>query len=156
MSTDSDQLEVFGKVVVFLCALAAVAVAMYRGRDNFKSPRALVVARSPAQTTWSDFVDADLPVLQEVLCLVADAMMLRRDDIWRLRPSDSPANIYQAAHPKGAGIDSFEFEFLYRDLDRHFGISVNDVGPNGPLAELVRACISKRSTRIGVSFTVAS
>jgi hypothetical protein len=76
--------------------------------------------RVPDERSWQAlFPPEQMPAVRLALQAVVDAFLLRREDIYRLRPDDRLHAIYRAAYPSNQAPDALEFETLSKWLVTH-------------------------------------
>lgn len=92
--------------------------------------------RDPDERPWQDlFTPREMPVVQSALQAVVEAFLLRKSDIYRLRPSDRLLAIYRAAYPDKQAPDGLEFETLSKQLVSKFHV------PEAIIAEERDPCV---------------
>jgi hypothetical protein len=107
-------------LVISLCIFAAVLIGAFWARQN---PSWWFLRDRPLDTTlWErGYSQSQIPVVICALQAIAEAFLLRKDDIYRLYPGDRLHAIYKAAYPRG-GPDALEFELLSKKLMKHFKV----------------------------------
>jgi hypothetical protein len=105
-------------LVIVVCIAAAALIGAYWSRPNpswwFLRDRTL------DQTLWErSYSQSQFPIVICALQAIGEAFLLRKDDIYRLRPGDRLLAIYKAAYPK-RGPDALEIELLSKTLMKQF------------------------------------
>ncbi len=85
------------------------------------------LVREPAMPKWLQDHSASKGEIERFLNLIANAFSLTKHlDIFRLSPTTRLIDIYRGLNPVHGMSDSFEFEMLSLDLEKHYKISLTD------------------------------
>jgi hypothetical protein len=99
--------------------IALVATIWLRRRPSWWFLR----ERPLDQGVWQRiYVAEQMPIVLSALQAISNAFLLRRDDIYRLRPNDKLLAIYRAAYPSNKTPDALEFESLSKTLTKQFRV----------------------------------
>ncbi len=94
-----------------------IAVGIYANRASY----AYLRGRTPERERWLRLYPQELPRVLATLDAIRECFGLRRDDVYRLQPSDRLYDIYPAAY-RLQGIDACEFESLAQKLVDGFAV----------------------------------
>ncbi len=123
-------------VAVGAVLLLAAIYAVYTHRPSFE----YLKGREPDQSLWEIEYSKEMPRVLEILRLVCKALLLRDDDVYRLRPNDRVLAIYKAAYPHG-GPDSLELESLATEVRRRYHVDVTALWGSLSIRQIVDACL---------------
>ncbi len=126
-------------------ACVAVAVVTVGFLASVPRRRAFLKGRTSCEELWRQ-EGPPLPDVERVLAMVCEAFVLRRDDVWLLRPDDTLRAIYEAMYPPRLGLpDAREIEVLTREAAQRFSVSHTEterwVRSNPTLGEVVDVCL---------------
>jgi hypothetical protein len=82
-----------------------------------------------------------------VLTMLCEAFMFNPDDRYKFGPDDQVTDIYRARYPRWKGCwsgDSMEIESLMVDIEKQYGIEIEDWRPDISLGEIVDLAGEKR------------
>jgi len=83
-----------------------------------------LIGREPDRGPWEAlYPGLDHAPVVAALERIREAFLLRREDTFRLRPTDQLIDIYRAAYPRRDIPDALEFENLWKTLKKHHGLS---------------------------------
>jgi len=137
-------------VVVVIVALAALGVLW----DSWRSGRAFCTPiprpyrnRDSQEAVWQDRYGERLSDADAVLTMLCEAFEFNPDDRYKFGPDDQVTDIYGARYPRWKGCwsgDSMEIESLMMDLDKQYGIEIEDWRPDISLGDIVELTGEKR------------
>lgn len=125
---------------------AMFGLCVYGGRRICAPSWAYLAGRPVHKERWKElYYAADLVAVMACLQTIREAYFLRREDVWRLLPSDHLLAIHGAAYPRG-GAEALELESLARHLRKRFGIAEDAVlALKDPTVEdILRLCLARR------------
>jgi hypothetical protein len=96
----------------FILLVIGTIIAMAYGRYMYRPSWEYLRNRESNKKLWVEIYSSDnLSVVEDALNDIQYAFLLRKEDIFRLRPDDLLLDIYKAVYPL-QGADALEFETL--------------------------------------------
>lgn len=141
-----------GIVIVILAVIVAL-VALGVLWDSWRSGRAFGTpiprpykSRDLQETMWRDRCGDGLGEADAVLTMLCEAFGFNQDDRYKFGPDDQIMDIYRARYPRWMGWsgDSLEIESLMVELEKQYGIAVEDWHADISLGDLVELAGEKR------------
>jgi hypothetical protein len=127
-------------VVVVIVALVALGVLW----DSWRSGRAFCTPvprpyrnRDSQEVVWRDRCGDGLGEADAVLTMFCEAFRFNPDDRYQFGPDDQVMDIYRARYPRWKVSDEMEIERLMIDLDKQYGIEIEDCRPDISLGDIV-------------------
>jgi hypothetical protein len=124
-----------------------IALTIWHERQR-PSTRAFVRKRVLDEAVWgARYAGESMTFTIAVLQLLCDVFLLKPDDKWRLRPEDTPREIYEAQYPPGEfSVDTLETLWFVDELQRQFSVPENVALAlwEAPIRDLIAACAKYR------------
>jgi hypothetical protein len=108
--------------------------------------------RDSQEAAWRQRCGEKMSDADAVLTMLCDAFEFNPDDRYKFGPDDKVTDIYRACYPRWKGCwsgDSMEIESLMMDIEKQYGIDVEEWHSDVSLGELVELATEKQSTGRG-------
>ena len=104
--------------------------------------------RDSQEAAWRKRCGEKMGDANAVLTMLCEAFEFNPDDHYKFGPDDQVLDIYRARYPRWKGCwsgDSMEIESLMMDIEKQYGIDVEEWHSNISLGELVELVDKRRS-----------
>ena len=100
--------------------------------------------RESQEGVWRQCCGEKVGEADQVLAILCEAFGFNPDDRYRFRPDDKVKEIYRACYPRWKVADMMEIESLMMDIEKRYGVEVEDWLWESPLVEIVERVAEKK------------
>ena len=130
-------------LAVLLAVLALVAISVVwdwrRSGRPFCSPIPHSYQdRMSQEAAWRQRCGEKIGDADAVLTMLCEAFGFNPDDRYKFVPDDNVKDIYRACYPRWKVCDEMEIESLMMDLEKRYGVEVEEWLWEAPLGEVVK------------------